>query len=114
MTRSMNNQLLSKHKIKRDNLFDNKTAEEKRKMLEDRFKNDSNYADLRVKIGVKQENQNQNAESTQDGSLMPEIISDNHWGEIDRHAYILHLETQKKEKEDQIKKRNLVRETLQK
>ena len=43
---------------------------------------------------------------------MPEILSDNHWGEIDRHAYILHLETQKKEKEDQIKKRNLVRETL--
>ena len=58
MTKSMNGQMLSKHKIKRDNLFNNPSIEEQRKMLEDRFKNDSNYADLRVKIGVKQEHNN--------------------------------------------------------
>ena len=44
----------------------------------------------------------------------PSQISEDMWGELPKYQYIKYLEQQKKEKDDQAKKRLMVRETLQK
>ena len=43
---------------------------------------------------------------------MPNEISNDHWGEINNHQYQLYLEDEERLKNDKLKKRNLVRETL--
>jgi len=44
--------------------------------------------------------------------LLPNEISEDHWGEINNHQYQLYLEDEEKLKNEKLKKRNLVRETL--
>jgi hypothetical protein len=43
---------------------------------------------------------------------VPNEISNDHWGEINNHQYQLYLEDEERLKNDKLKKRNLVRETL--
>jgi len=44
--------------------------------------------------------------------LLPNEISEDHWGEINNHQYQLYLEDEERLKNEKLKKRNLVRETL--
>jgi hypothetical protein len=44
--------------------------------------------------------------------LLPNEISNDHWGEINNHQYQLFLEDEERIKNEKLKKRNLVRETL--
>jgi hypothetical protein len=44
--------------------------------------------------------------------LLPNEISEDHWGDINNHQYQLYLEDEEKLKNEKLKKRNLVRETL--
>lgn len=47
-----------------------------------------------------------------DNSLLPDEISDDHWGEINNHNYQLFMEDEEKKRNEKLKKRDLVRETL--
>jgi hypothetical protein len=44
--------------------------------------------------------------------LLPNEISEDHWGDINNHQYQLYLEDEEKLKNEKLKKRNLVRDTL--
>jgi Fe-S cluster biosynthesis and repair protein YggX len=48
-----------------------------------------------------------------DTSLLPNEISEDHWAEINNHQYQLYLEDEERLKNEKLKKRNLIRETLQ-
>lgn len=43
---------------------------------------------------------------------MPDELSNDHWGEVNNHQYQLFLEDEERIKNEKLKKRNLVRETL--
>ena len=45
-------------------------------------------------------------------NLLPEELSDDHWGEINNHQYQLFLEDEEKKRNEKLKKRDLVRDTL--
>lgn len=65
----------------------------------------NNDAALRVKMGAQKK-------GGLDNSLLPNEISEDHWGEINNHQYQLYLEDEERLKNEKLKKRNLVRETL--
>jgi Fe-S cluster biosynthesis and repair protein YggX len=44
---------------------------------------------------------------------LPNEISEDHWAEINNHQYQLYLEDEERLKNEKLKKRNLIRETLQ-
>jgi len=44
--------------------------------------------------------------------LLPNEIAEDHWGEINNHQYQLFLEDEEKKKNDKLKRRDLIRETL--
>jgi len=64
----------------------------------------NNDAALRVKMGVQK--------NALDNSLLPSEIAEDHWAEINNHQYQLFLEDEEKKKNEKIKKRDMVRETL--
>ena len=64
----------------------------------------SNDAALRVKMGAQKKGP--------DDSLLPNEIAEDHWGEINNHQYQLFLEDEEKKKNDKLKRRDLIRETL--
>lgn len=68
------------------------------------FLNSNGFADLRIKMGTKKPFD----------SLLPDEISEDHWAELNNHAYRLHCEDQEKKKQEILNKRSLVRDTLQK
>jgi|TARA_B110000305_G_C19355720_1_gene596664 hypothetical protein len=43
---------------------------------------------------------------------VPDELSNDHWGEVNNHQYQLFLEDEERIKNEKLKKRNLVRETL--
>lgn len=45
-------------------------------------------------------------------SLIPKPLTDNLWGEINNYAYERHIEDQRKQKEDEIKRREEIRNSL--
>lgn len=47
-------------------------------------------------------------------ALIPKPLSDNLWGEINNYAFELHMEEQRKHKEDEIKRREEIRDSLSK
>ena len=47
-------------------------------------------------------------------TLIPKPLSDNLWGEINNYAYERHLEDQRKQKEDDAKRREEIKESLSK
>ena len=49
-----------------------------------------------------------------DETLLPEEIGEDHWGEINNHQYQLFLEDEEKQRNEKLKKRELVRDTLKK
>ena len=65
----------------------------------------NNDAAFRVKMGAQKK-------GGLDNSLLPNEISEDHWGEINNHQYQLYLEDEERLKNEKLKKRNLVRETL--
>ena len=67
----------------------------------------NNDAALRVKMGAQKK-------GGLDNSLLPNEISEDHWAEINNHQYQLYLEDEERLKNEKLKKRNLIRETLQK
>ena len=69
----------------------------------------TNDAALRVKMGAKK-----NGTGTIENSLLPDEISEDHWGELNNHQYQLFLEDEENKKNEKLKKRDMVRETLQK
>ena len=98
------------------------------------------FADIRVKLGMKQIPDAYHKDSVSGGcgvgsssrhgspdgrsltqrkaleasSLIPKPLSDNLWGEINNYAYERLLEDQRKQKEDELKRRDEIRHSLSK
>lgn len=49
-----------------------------------------------------------------DETLLPDEIGEDHWAEINNHQYQLFLEDEEKQRNEKLKKRELVRDTLKK
>ena len=47
-----------------------------------------------------------------DTSLIPDELADDHWAEINNYQYQLFLEDEMKKKQEKLKKRDMVRDTL--
>ena len=65
-------------------------AEDLKNKTTDKFLKSNNFADLRIKMGTKKEDPYD--------KLIPDELSEDHWAELNNHAYRLYCEEQERKR----------------